>query len=1369
VKVSFDLKNDRVQKQKAVTFSGFQPVKSEEGFRELEFAYPYDQNTQECYLKVYKTGIDSKGNYYIKEPAFTKDGHDGIKLSPDGTKIDFQKTYGFSENQPFAYNYHVFRKDNTSSAYRVDAGDIISQDNKYYNIVSSTKSGLTKGGAMKLVIVDSQNVGYVYNDRNVIVKDKELAKRGEESVKTLTNKYGGTLAGMELGLDSGEYDNYSRIISPPIFTDDDFSAHGYWNKNCKQIAKSFGNINNYASFMQKMFAHGLNFVADGAFVNEGLEGTHFASLLKWGENSPYFYWFRAGGLNSGTISLGIFSKDKKHISHKIVNSPYYYSQKDSGRISISRNRNYDKTKPTYIQFYDDRFVTDSEKKDNTSLIKSYSILNTPNVYDLHDHNDSIFPYYFEIKPEVYNKNIINLNDYNSRHKNDKIRLDSPEAARLLSKSEYYTADGKFESGFETWDANVDIAKLNFVFSNSDVRDLKNMSMEQRRKVMEKMVRANYQVWDYTVDSGAYWTQLTDDVLRLYIAQNLKNVDPENPSQVYGKIMALSNNKVFPQELKTEVSKNEVTNVVEDMYNHKRELSDLSKKEMILEGAMNTPLDAVEFGQNITTVLASPLISKRANVKSEIGMSRYDVFKKGNINLPKEYEQTYKRTDEILEKELAPYVEQVLNNIDSSLPERQKLFDGEEVTEYGKYVLPILLDRITKYAMVNAFVPDIPVTIDSATGALMYDYKVLNNVYIQKYGVTNFSNPKDEANAVLDIMQKGIKKLDTGYDSAIVESCLKSLKDTSVESFKLADLIIDKTQAGLDWRIDATKDMTDVEALRNGNETFGTVWDTVIDFWKTFVHAVQEKNPNAYTVAEVTDVDNLHDRAYGNDSRFPANGDIIPKFLRETGMTALAEYSYFFGTIQRAFANEFENGAQNDDTRDASKNIYEKMVIGSKPFIRSGAQDALKFAYTFIGNHDKPRALHCAALDMSLFYSDVTYDDAYDKRERAYRVLEDKHIGKVTAEELLKFKDKTNNYALVSPKAIAMAEVVRPALINQLNTYKEQMSQDDFDRNFKAISKATADLAGGKFKGHYFDPEAFGIKPIDVAISMVLQQAKSEYGFAVKNADDKDFEDKAFELAMKPAMSKLLAMMKYLVALPGMPTLYDGDDRLATGYDTKTKNMYLQGRQKVHEEWTDVDNPRYKSFIADYKTKMDDIMKIRRNPKCNALNNGAIFTLPLNKTQQGLDVASILRQSSDGRMAISIFNPEGIPKANNVEYGTNKKNIVYIDRLYMDAQNESVGISGVREGTKFVNAEDEKDLYYTRVDNNGKYYLTRHYDGKDVPIKLDSAALILYHLPEKNIPLTFTGSCMVKPNSRYVTNAYENKTNETGKKLTLLSR
>ena len=154
---------------------------------------------------------------------------------------------------------------------RIDSGESIdfrknnNDDYSIYNIVLPTKSNLSRGGSMKLVIVDSQNVGKVYNDKNMIVEDSNLIKRAIKGIKTITNKYGGTLAGLEEDVENGKYDMYNRIISLPLFTDDDFSAHAYWNKNCMQMASSLGNINNYASLQRKMFAHGLNFVSDGAF------------------------------------------------------------------------------------------------------------------------------------------------------------------------------------------------------------------------------------------------------------------------------------------------------------------------------------------------------------------------------------------------------------------------------------------------------------------------------------------------------------------------------------------------------------------------------------------------------------------------------------------------------------------------------------------------------------------------------------------------------------------------------------------------------------------------------------------------------------------------------------------------------------------------------------------------------------------------------------------------------------------------------------------------------------------------------------------------------------------------------------------------
>lgn len=1388
MKVSLNLgkNNAEIQKQN-IAFGGFKVVKSEDRFKEVEFAYPYDEDKEDCYLELFRLDKDSYNNYFSTGKIYSKKGADRYKMSPGSNRIDLARTYGIDDNTPFAYHYVVVDKKNGYTKTRIDAGDSIDERSfnndgrSIFNIVLPSKSDISRGGSMKLVIIDSQKVGYVYNDYNVIIKDEELAKRGENGIKTIANKFGGTLAGLETAIDNGEYDGYSRIISLPIFTDDDFSAHAYWNKNCFQMASSLGNINNYASLQRKMFAHGLNFVSDGAFVNEGLEGVHFKHLLKWGEKSPFYNWFKASGIKDGPLAMGVFGKNKKYISHKIVNSPYVYNQNAIGHVSIKKNPMYDSKKPTYIQFFDRRLVSDSEKTDTRSLIKTYSKMSTDNVYNLHTHNDSIMPYAFEIDPEVYNFNIKVLNQYNKSSQHGFIRLNDPEAARILSKFQNFEVEGKFESGFETWDANPDIAKLNFVFSNADTKVLKNFKPQERKQEMQKMIRGNMQVQDYAITSGQYWTQKTDDILRVSIAQQLKNIDADNPSLVYSQIMKKADGKVFPESLKAQLSKREVENVLFGMYKSKRPLSEDNKKAQILEGLMNTPLDSFEFGDNLVSVLSSPLISKRANVSSEIGVPRYNLYKAGNKNLPAEYKKTYEQMDELYAKEMADYASTVLELVDTLLPEQSKLFDGKDVTEFGKYVLPIVTQTIAKFAVIKSLAPDIDVAIDRRSGELSYDYKALKQVSLETLGISNPSSPQDEAKMVISAMRKGIKHLDTSLNSELIESLVKTLKDTNVHSYQLADLIIDKTQAGLDWRIDATKDIADVEALRNGNTNFEYTWQSVIDFWKKFTQGVIAKNPNAYTVAEITDEKTLHDMGLGyHSNKFSKYSDIVTKFQRETGMTSTANYSYFFTDIAKMFTKCFEDGSSWEDSNYLQRLLFEKMVGGNDPYFKSGSLDSLMYSYTFIGNHDKPRALHCAALDMGMFYTDLNYKENYENRLKAYKMINNNFFDYVNPNDV-------NNYdfSAISPKAIAMGYALRKAFIDVLNDYKSNpennFPDEKFNAAFKAISQSVSDLSRGKYMGKNFDADAFGIKPFDVSIHMALEQARALYGFRLPPEFGNNFEKDAFEKALDPAISKLLGMMKYLVALPGMPTLFDGDDVGATGYDSKTKNMYLQGRQRVHDEWAEVGNKKYKDFIAKHKKEFNEIMSLRKNPKCNALNNGAPFMLPLQDAKDAYNdgnnfkVPVIFRQSTDGRMAISVLNPSGLHSDYEKYYSPQKLTMDSI-KLNFETQKDAngnehtvfcdgadgVGIPGLKNGTKFVNAKDENDVYYVN-ELDGKYFL-KHGSG-DGRITVDDTTLILYHAPE-NQPLTFTGLYNTQP-STAVINAYETKESQQGKRLAII--
>ena len=598
------------------------------------------------------------------------------------------------------------------------------------------------------------------------------------------------------------------------------------------------------------------------------------------------------------------------------------------------------------------------------------------------------------------------------------------------------------------------------------------------------------------------------------------------------------------------------------------------------------------------------------------------------------------------------------------------------------------------------------------------------------------------------MKKGIIKLSS---EELEKAISKSLKGTNADSFKLADLIIDKTQSGLDWRIDATKDIADIEALRNGNTNFDYTWNTVINFWKKFVSNVQKENPNAYTVAEVTNEIGIYDMGWGKKSKkFSNKSDIIQKFLRETGLTSTANYSYYYNDIIKMFTSTFEKGESlSSDPNILTDHLYKILINekGRNPFFKSSSLESIIYSYTFIGNHDKARALHCSALDMGMFYTDLTYPENKEKRMEAYKLIKDDYFREIPEYEIDDY-----DFSAVSPKAIAMGIALRKSFIDVLNNYKNKnkLSQKEFDNAFKSISKSISDLAQGKFAGKQFEADAFGIKPIDINIEMVLKQAREKYNLQMDKELEKAYSNDVFDNIMTPAIGKVKAMMEYLVALPGMPTLFDGDDLGATGYDSETKNMYLQGRQRIHDEWIeDKNSQKYKKLIADNKKDFDRIMSIRKNPKCNALNNGAPFVLPkqdaiVEEYNYHCNIPAVFRQSTDGRMAISLFNTTG---GNNIEIDSVKFNFDK-DGTIMDGS-LGIGISGIKNGTKFVNANDEKDIYYVN-EFEGKYYL-KHGSG-DGKIRFCDPTLVLYHVPDKK-PLSFTGNIDIKPSYKFVAKAY----------------
>lgn len=1328
------LKLNIAEKFNRPTFNGFQHKKSDKGASEYEFNLPYDNNRyKSATVEIYSV-VKNKDGYYQPGEIL------GVKDMPiNGVKVDLKKEYNLENNEPFAYRYRLVNE--TENKPITESGTIIfkKRENEptdegtgHFNLVTQLGSKVSKGGAMYLLIPDSFNAGWVFDEKGIPVLDEKLRHEALRTTKTFSNKLGGNLAGVIEKIPYLKEQGYTRIVSTPMFTDDSLSAHGYWIKNAMQMSQSLGSVNNYSKMIKEMFKADMNLVADGAFVNEGLEGIHFRDVLKRGGDSPYYNWFRAEGLKNGPLGMGVFAKNHDHISHRVINSPHKYVQDEkTGRVRIDKNANedYNPKKPTYIQIYDDRFP--SAVKDGDE-----------NPVEINTHEDIIVNYTFPINPDTYNDNIKRLSEFNKGEK-EPLMLDSYEAARFLTKADKYSLEEKYEGGFETWDANNDIAKLNFGFSKADEKLMENLPQSKRDEAYEEMLAKNLEVQDYAISSGKYWTKKTNDILLGYAARKLKDV--KTPEEALKTIENLIDENKLPKSLKQKINQKTIESVFNGQYQLKNKKKTTDYEELLLSGLMDLPLDSIELGDDIVAVLGYPYITNRAGKASELGASRYSLYKQDNPHLKEEYKSVYNKTTDMYKNEMLSFADDIMTRVNEKLPADTKIFDGNKSGAYGKYVIPLMSQEIAKFAVIKSLVPKENVVFNENSGEISYDYKTLKALSLNEIGIVSMDAKNDAENLVSKISH-GITKISEEDKAKLADAIYKQIEGTNENSFKLSEAIIDRTQAGLDWRIDAAKDIADVQAIRNSNSDFQEIWQEATDFWKKFAKTVHRENPNSYMAAELTDVQNLHDVS-GKKSRYSGSVEAERKFLEETGINTTANYSYYFTDITNIFGKSFETG--NDGGDSPARNQQVKNV--NNKYFNSAQLESLLFSYTFSGNHDKPRALHCLALDMSLFHS--KFENLNDKvtaakiiKNRMF-INEERQTDDVSgAEKEIFIRDCQIDFDLVSPKAIAMADAVRSAMGE---ASAKSFGSERNEEIYKAISESISDLAQGHYLETTFEPDAFGVKPFDQVIKMVLKQAKEEYHLELSPEERKTLTNKTFEIMLKPAMSRMVSLTGFLVALPGNPTLFAGDELGLTGYEEKCKNVYLQNRSALNWEGLNEEN---KAFINNYKNKINDVIRLRNNPRLKALNTGAPFALESqkgNKNEEYIELSGVLRQDTDGSMVVSVFNPSGFDLNNKNGINDDYDKTVTLDKISLG------GIAGgIRPGTKFYNVKnnDEYEVY-----QYGDSYAIRRVFEKDVYLNKDSminSTLILTTEKHDYKQPSFTGSkVLYNPQYNFVSNPY----------------
>lgn len=1288
-------KNKNVANNQNVSFSGYNLVKDDKGAPTLRFFLPAD-NKYNISVEIVPLDKTPQGDFSPKENVKTKE----LKFEQNKNFIDVDpKQLDYKNEKYIGYKFYLIGQDGSKTPYTdpgLRTGEFIKNytgsdgtGNKDgdYTVIDLTRPASEAPRQMLHIIPDNFAPEYTIKDGKPSYDIGKFLKASKMQ-RSFVNKYDGNIKGIIAKLDDAKELGAKRIISTPIFGQDNASAFGYWTSNPYQVTSALGDINDFKNLQTEVFKRGMGWIADGAFVNEGLEGVHVRDVLKKGEKSPYFDWFKSYLSPMNTFELGVLpnnTKKLKDVGINFVNAPYIYSTDDKGNASKEKNKDYDSSKPTYIQIFPKNKVSKS-LLNKSEPIKSADIKKTES-FESQTYKDSVNLYSFEVTPSELEKNYKRLKDNNS----DKTGADAQSAfvTAFSTYNNFSLVPKSASKGLETWGGNDDILKLKFMMSDKE----KSLILEGNDANKQNKLDAVNQVQDYILQVGGFWTKETANTITEYTAKTIsKNLENKTPQGYKNAIDAISN-KDLDSSIKDKINKNVITNVLNGTYKLPQDLeTGKDVKKNVIKNSMSYPLDAIEFGTDLTAVLGSPYIKKLGNNPKDVMKSRYELSKDKSYGFVGEtYRETYKEMDSFYQNELSDFAADILKMVDAKKAngEEKLLKDPNQLSELGKELYPLISNDIVKFAVVKSLKND--ASVKDENGQLKYNPSELNNISAKSLGLSD-SDSERAARETVKLLKSGVKNISQKDKELLAQNIAKRFKDVDANTLKVSKAIVDKTESGLEWRIDAAKDIGNLSDLSVNEDTFDNVFKNVTDFWGKFATKVRENNPNAYIIGELTDIDSLAGKDPTN--KYRNAGDAEGAFVLDSGFTTVSNYNYHFDPLQNMYGRKLEPSAF--AAKDTAPKLKQNLVSawgGVPGFLFNNPIDSVLYSHTFMDNHDKPRILHGFALDMDLFYSDMNND----------------HHMNIARQ----FWGNDIDPKKINPKSTAVGHAISDAI------YKTDNIDSDTK---KLLENSLKDLVTGSYKGKSFDATWFAVKPFDQSIDDVFAQAGHNSTAFKSFAEDpmneqriKEMKDGIHENLMKPAFQKYLASLSMLVALPGNPAIFSGTELGETGYETPDHNVYLQCRNRNHWEWISQDNKDYqkynKQYVIDFNKQVKELFTLRNKKELSPLVDGYTTVLQDPTVTSGdAEAIALFRYNKDTDL-IEVISKNGFGR--NTEGSKTKP--YQVDHIGLNPT-ESNGIQGLglpkglNVGTTYVlekigSGSNDSGIYKV-IKNKGSYMLKK---------------------------------------------------------------
>lgn len=1037
----------------------------------------------------------------------------------------------------------------------------------------------------------------------------------------------------------------TEFLSTPVFGQDNISSHGYWTTNPYQITNNLGDITDFKNLMINLYNHGMRWIADGAFVNEGVEGIHIKDIQNWGAKSPLLNMFETKDVQDIPPRYGILSKNPevdKHTHIQLVNAPYriIFEKGEDGVYyeKAIKHSHVNPSYPTYIQVFDDRLASEEQMNGNKTF-NVYDKKETGDSYDIANYRDSVQAANFRVTPREVEAN---YHKYKEARHHDKDSQFKNYLTRWTNK-EIVTSNK--DGGISMWVGNSDISKKKFITAESTIAALP----PERRAAARA---AQYQVQDDTVQIGKFWAYEVARTLTEYTAKELSD-KVKNQGKTYKEaVEELISEKKIPKRAETILEQTDnkpsaLDNILKmNAYGTERRyhLRQQKMPETIADGLMSYPFDAIEFSPDLVSVFSYPYIKNMAVTEDTVGKSRYDMFKMGDAYynmMPEDYRALYKKMDNVIASDLSAKAFNILSKLEQSTG--QKLLEGKELTTQGREIYSMIAPDVAKFLVVSALVPSIEPNYANKNN-LEYNTKNLNKVDLNALNLQYETTPEKTADKLINMIKTGVDKISEDKMNKFVAHLSQRLDGIDSDAVNVAKLIVEKTESGLNFRIDASKDVGDSDSVEDGAFSDAENKQRVMNFWNKFNSGFREYNPAGSSFGELTN--------------WPSS--IFAEFMLRTGFTTISDYNYFYSMLPGLYGQNDEGTFHGNIASKFSDRAYtNKGEIG---YFDSATAEGLNFSHRFVGNHDKPRILHLFATNVGVLNTDraKAVADAFEQRGFAN-----------------------------SSEFNSLPDSFKSSMRDALNNLKDGRYHKD------GVEKP-------------FDAEDFGARPFDYNIDYIINEAaeiNSDFKNYIEAPENQPkvakLKANILQAVLAPALEKYRALWFAMNALPGAPTNYAGDELAMTGWETPCKNEKQQNRNPLR--WDRLDDDNY-AFIKDFKRKLDDISKVRTLDAASALSNGAIIHL-YDQQIKGGGKALALYRYNDKTDAICILNNDYFSADNN---STGKESYLdYIDlgNLPFGLQKGTIYVDALNKNNKFKVTDDYKiEKINDKGDTEGEIYL-----------------------------------------------------------------